>query len=258
MTAKRLLVSVSIAALMPAAALAQQVEDAGWQYRVAPYLWGSATEGHFAHARLPVELHTRTSFRDLLDDLELGAMGRLEARRGRHGGLVDGQFAKLSTTLQAPVAGAAIPVHLKTRSATALLAYQYRLRSSEHFHLDAIAGVRAWSARVRVAYAVAAPLPPPVPSRYAAEQQARWVDLQLGLKGRYGLSNGMFVGGWALAGAGESDLSTDVMLLAGYDFGPRVSIVAGYRWLSTDYAASNGFRFDTSMSGPGLGLEYRF
>ena len=89
--------------------LAQAQAADAWTFRLTPYVWGSSTEGSFAHARLPVTVHTSKSFRDSLEELDAGAMGAFEARRGRHGLLLDGQFAKLSTTVQVPVAGAALP-----------------------------------------------------------------------------------------------------------------------------------------------------
>ena len=142
--------------------------------------------------------------------------------------------------------------------ASGLLAWRYGLVERDATHLDLVAGVRVWSARVRLAYAVPVPTPPPVPQQYSGEQSHRWVDAQVGVKGRHGFGNGVFVGGWVLAGAGESDLSTDLMLLAGYDINERFAVIAGYRRLSTDFETGGGFRFDTTMQGPGLGLEYRF
>ena len=238
-------------------AAAEESADAG-RFRLTPYVWGSSTDGTFAHERLPVTVHTSKSFSDSLEELDAGAMGAFEARKGRHGLLLDGQFAKLSTTVYAPVAGTALPVRLKTRTTSGLVAWRYGLVERERTHLDLVAGVRVWSARVRMAYAVPVPTPPPVPQQYAGEQSHRWVDAQVGVKGRHGFANGMFVGGWVLAGAGESDLSTDVMLLAGYDINERFSLIAGYRRLTTDFETSGGFRFDTTMQGPGLGVEYRF
>lgn len=244
-------------AMVSQGAVAQTTDDA-WTFRVAPYVWASATDGHFAHARLPIDLHSSKSFSDSLEDLDVGAMGAFEARKGRHGVLADGQFSKLSTTLHAPVAGAMLPVQLKTRMASGLLAYRYGWLESDRGHLDLVAGVRVWSARVRMAYAVPVPTPPPIPQQYADEQKQTWTDLQVGVKGRHRFANKAFVGGWVLAGAGESDLSTDVMLLAGYEVSDRLSLVGGYRWLSTDFENSAGFRFDTAMRGPGLGIEYAF
>ncbi|MEL1265757.1 hypothetical protein [Pseudoxanthomonas putridarboris] len=245
-------------AVLSHAARAQAADNEAWSFRIAPYLWGSAIDGNVAHARLPIDLHASMSFGDVWDNLDVGAMGTFEARKGRYGMLADGMLAKLSTTVHAPVAGAALPVRLKTRTATGLVAFQYGWLENDDGYLDLVAGVRVWSARTRLAYSIPVPVPPPVPQQYSGSQQERWVDLQVGIKGRRAFSNRMFVGGWALAGAGESDLSTDVMLLAGYDVNERLSVVAGYRWLSTDYETSSGFKFDTTMQGPGMGLEYRF
>ncbi|MEG2805441.1 hypothetical protein [Stenotrophomonas sp.] len=229
-----------------------------WSFRLTPYVWGTATDGTFGHEWLPFELHSSKRFSDALDELDVGAMGLLEARKGRYGVVADGQFTKLATTLEAPIAGARLPVLLKTRVASGLLAFRYGLRESDTGNLDLIAGVRVWQARVRMAYAIPVPVPPPIPQRYNGEQRRTWADLQIGLKGRHAFANGTFVGGWALAGAGESNLSTDVMLLTGYRIDARWAVLLGYRWMSTDFKTRGGFAFDTAMRGPGLGVEYQF
>lgn len=238
--------------------LAQDAASERWKFRVAPYLWGTAIDGRVAHERLPVDMHASMSFGEVWDNLDVGAMGAFEARKGRYGVLADGLFAKLSTTVYAPVAGTALPVRLRTRTATGLVAFRYGWLENDSGNLDLVAGVRVWSARTRLDYSIPVPVPPPIPQQYSGSQQERWVDLQVGVKGRREFSNRVFVGGWVLAGKGESDLSTDLMLLAGYGVNERLSIVAGYRWLSTDYETSSGFKFDTTMQGPGIGLEYRF
>lgn len=236
-----------------------QAQDAGeWSFRMTPYLWGTAIDGNVAHEHLPIDFHAGMSFGDVWDNLDIGAMGTFEAHRGRYGVVADGLYAKLSTTVYAPVAGAALPVRLKTRTSTGLVALRFGWLDNGAGNLDLVAGVRIWSARTRLAYSIPVPPPPPIPQQYSGEQQETWVDLQVGVKGRYGLPNGIFVGGWALAGKGESDLSTDLMLMAGYHLSDGLSLIAGYRWLSTDFETSGGFRFDTTMQGPGLGLEYRF
>lgn len=248
-------------ALVAGAAQAQPADDDRWTYRAAPYLWSTSFDGSVSHAQLPLGFRADSNFGDAWKDLDvdkIGGMGAFEARKGRHGILVDGLYAKLSTTVQAPLMGAQLPARLKLRAATGLVAYRYGWLEDASGHLDLVAGARVWSVRTRIGYAAPVPLPPPIPQQYSGQQKADWVDLQVGLKGRRAFANRTFVGGWALAGRGESDLSTDVMLLAGYAFNDRTSAVAGYRWLSSDYASSNGFSFDTTLHGPGLGLEYQF
>ena len=104
----------------------------------------------------------RESFSDTLEELDLGAMGMFEARKGRHGLLVDGQYAKLSSSVPVPVpmVGATLPVQLKTRMVSGLFAYRHGWIENETTQVDLVAGVRVWSARVRVAYAVPVPTPP--------------------------------------------------------------------------------------------------
>ena len=80
---------VGLAWVAPATAHAQDTQDDAWTLRLTPYVWGSSTEGTFAHARLPVTLRTSKSFRDSLEELDAGAMGAFEARRGRHGLLLE-------------------------------------------------------------------------------------------------------------------------------------------------------------------------
>jgi hypothetical protein len=239
-------------------AYAQTTDSAQWTYRVAPYLWATAIDGTVAHDRLPIDLSAEMDFGDVWENLELGGMGAFEASKGKYGIVADGLFARLSSTVYAPVAGASLPVDLETRTRTGLIAFRYGWRESETGHLDLIAGARFWSARTRLSYSIPVPPPPPIPQQFDGEQEESWVDLQVGVKGRHAFNNGAFVGGWVLAGAGESDLSTDVMLLAGYAISERTAVVAGYRWLSTDFETSSGFRYDTTMQGPGLGLEFTF
>lgn len=251
--------AVACLCLSPGAAMAQASDQ--WQFTIAPYGWGTAIEGHVAHARLPLDVHASLSFGDVLDHLDFGAMGAFEARRGQHGLLVDGLYSKMSTTMAAPVPGvpgASFPVRVKGRTMTALLAYEYRVVDTDYAHVDLLAGARVWNSRTRLAYSLPIPPPAPLPQAYSGEQTETWVDAQVGVKGRRSFDSGFFVGGWVLAGAGESDLSTDAMVMAGYEISDRLSLAAGYRAVSTDFETSSGFRFDTTLQGPGIGLEYHF
>ncbi len=237
---------------------AQDSNASGWSFRLAPYLWGTAIEGDVSHAGLPGDVHAGMSFRDLLDDLDAGTMGAFEARKGRHGLLVDGLFAEVSTRADLPVASAQLPVKLKASSATGLIAYQYRLADDGATQWDLIAGARFWSVRTELSYSLPAPPPPPTPQQYDGKQREHWNDLQVGLKGRHRFANGAVVGAWALVGSGGSDLSSDLMLMAGYEISQRTSVNVGYRWVSTNFKTASGFKFDTALQGPGLGMEFRF
>ena len=229
-----------------------------WTFRIAPYLWGTAISGSVAHEGLPIEPHASMSFGDVWKHLDVGAMGSLEARKGKYGVLADGLLAKVSTTAYAPIGGAQLPIHLKSRTATGLIAFEYRAWENQASQIDLLAGLRYWSVRTRFSYAMPVAPPPPIPQQYSGEQEKGQYDLQLGIKGRHTFANRMYVGAWALAGKGDSKLSTDAMLLVGYEVNDKLSIGAGYRRISTDFSTAKGFKFKTTMQGPGLGLDYRF
>lgn len=239
---------------------AHAAEPGQWQYRIAPYIWGAGVDGTLAHARVPVTLHPSASFGDIWENLDFAAMMAFEAQRDRHGLVGEVITLRLSSTVNVPIptTGVSVPVDLGGDTTSVLLAYQYRWFAQSHGHLDVVAGVRYWSTGTEFAYALPAPPPPPVPQAYDGSQSRDWVDLQLGIKGRREFDNRTYVGGWMLGGAGGSDLSMDVMLLGGYRFNDRVALSAGYRWLKADYSTSNGFVFDVTMHGPGLGLEFAF
>lgn len=258
----RIILLTALAAA-PYLAHAQSVSETApeardWSFRFSPYLWGSATEGRFAHERLPFTLQGSKSFSDTLDDLELGGMGMFEAQKGRYGLLLDGQYSRSATVLNAPLGGFALPVQLKTRHYSTLVAARYGLYEDASNTLDLVAGLRIWQVRMRMAYSAPLPTPPPIPQSYGGEQNHGWVDAQIGVKARHTFPSQFFAGGWVLAGAGESKLSTDVMLVVGYRASEHLSVTTGYRWLSTNYTTGKGFVFDARMHGPGVGLEYVF
>ena len=250
---------LAMAGIAPASA-APDIADDRWQYRLVPYIWGAGIDGRLAHAGLPITLHPSAGFGDIWNHLDFAAMMVFEAQRGRHGMLAELVTLRLSGTVEVPIptTGFGLPVDLGGNTTSVLAAYQYRMIREERGQLDAVAGVRYWSTTTDLAYAIPVPPPPPVPQVYDRSQSRNWVDVQVGIKGRRNFTNGAYVGGWLLGGAGGSDLSMDVTLLTGYRFSDRTALSVGYRWLKADYSTSNGFAFDVDMHGPGIGLEFAF
>ncbi|MFN3964634.1 MAG: hypothetical protein ACK4JC_04370 [Silanimonas lenta] len=240
---------------------AGRAQAGDWQYRAAPYLWGTAIDGGLRHRGLDLEVRPRASFGEVFDSLDAAAMGAFEASRDGRGWLVDVLHAEVSPRVGVPVPGTglAFPVDVHARSTTLLLAGHWRWREGDWGYLDAVAGLRHFSTRTRFRYelpgAIAGALP--IPPAYAGAQSERWVDVQLGLKGRRQFGNGLFLGGWALAGAGGAKHTTDLMLHLGGPISAGLAWMLGYRWLDTRKEAG-GFRFDARLHGPGLGLEWRW
>jgi hypothetical protein len=81
---------------LPAAAAEPTPPDPAadaWEFEAFFYGWGIALNGDVSAG--PVSADVDVSFSEILDDLNLGAMGALEAQRGRLLFLVDGVWAEL-------------------------------------------------------------------------------------------------------------------------------------------------------------------
>jgi hypothetical protein len=70
-----------------------------WELSFAPYVWGMGIEGEVSADRVTADVDA--SFSDILDDLNFGLMGTLEARRGRLWFALDGIGSLLSDDVEA-------------------------------------------------------------------------------------------------------------------------------------------------------------
>jgi hypothetical protein len=252
----------SIALITAATTIAAPVQasESPWEVRVVPYLWTAGVDGRLSHENFPISLHPSASFSDVFSRLDAAGMVVFEAHRERYGFFGDFVVVDLSDTVRIPLGGVHFPIEVSTSTTTALLAMQYRLRQDGRSHLDLVAGVRFWTLGTRFTYTVPSEIPDelPIPRQYGISQREWWPDIQVGLKGAHHFDNAFFVSGWALAGAGGADLTTDLMVSVGYEFGRRTSLLLGYRRIETDFSTSGGFAFDAVMHGPGVALEFRF
>lgn len=81
------------------AAEPQPQADTGWHVSVAPYLWAMALTGEVEARGVTTDIDM--SFSDILKELNIGAMGVLEVRRGRFLFLFDSVWASLSDDIEA-------------------------------------------------------------------------------------------------------------------------------------------------------------
>lgn len=87
------LVAVSLAPGLAARGEPPPPKD--WEIEILPYVWGAITEGSVELPQRGTE-HFHVGLADLLGDLDLGAMGRLNARYERWVLVLDGVWAKLN------------------------------------------------------------------------------------------------------------------------------------------------------------------
>lgn len=225
-------------AILPFAAAAEPV----WQVSVVPYAWGADVRGDAQVSGLPpVSVHKR--FSDTLRDLDMAGMAVIDVRHGHWGLLSDMTWVDTSESARVPLLG--VQATLETRVATGAAMAQYRFIDDPVLRMDVVAGARYWNLRGRVS------------ALGRQEQVSRdWVDPVLGVRMTWALSERQGINLWAVGSAGDA-VGWD--LLASY--GVRISehgwLRLGYRYLSLRQITRH-MDFDLVMSGPGLGLEWRY
>jgi hypothetical protein len=226
---------------MPSLAVAA---DPAWQVSVVPYAWAADVHGDARVAGLPpVSVHK--DFGETLRDLDMAGMAVIDIRRDRWGVLSDLTWVDTSETARVPQLG--VDAALQTRIATGAAMAQYRFIDDPMLRMDVVGGARYWHLRGRV-------------SVDALGRQLRvsrdWVDPVFGVRMTWALSERQGINLWALGSAGDA---VGLDLLASY--GVRISehgwLRLGYRYLSLRQI-TRYMDFDLVMTGPGLGLEWRY
>jgi hypothetical protein len=221
-----------------------------WSFEVTPYLWAAGLHGDLsARGR---EASVDPSFKDLVKDLDVGAMLATELRYDRWGLLFDAQYLALSK--DGETSGPAFS-DLDVESKTVVLAptLAYRAAWLDRFTLDVLAGVRVWIVDTELEFS------PGLLPGVKVDQEKSWADPIIGLRAGFPLTPKVSltalgdVGGF---GAG-SDLTWQGLVTFNYRFSPRWALRAGYRALGVNFDRG-GFELDVIQHGPIFGVSYRF
>jgi len=247
-----------------------EVDQPDWALQATAYLWATGLNGNISPFRRAPTLHVEKSFSDVVDDLNFGGFLNIWGRYDRF--VLSGDMMYVDTTdshaagplpaLQIPglpslPAGAAIDANVDTQEFMATLQAGYRVVDADGFTLDALAGARFWHISNEVAVTASHPLIGSVSATH--KESFGWVDPVIGarafvsLTDRLSLQGQVDIGGF---GAG-SDLTWSALATVNYVFTDTLSVSAGYKVLDVDYS-DDGYVFDSRLSGPVLGLSYRF
>lgn len=221
-----------------------------WAYTASLYLWGAGLSGDIAQFGLPT-VHVDSDFSDILDDLDFAFMAMGEARKDRLSLFGDIMYTKISPGSATPRGIVATGVELTSETTAALLGAGYTVLQGARGQLDLVAAARLWHASADVAFTGG------LLDGVSRSDSDQWVDALAGVRGRYSLSEHVYLTGWGLVGAGQADLDWDVAVIIGYEFNDRFAAVAGYRALGVDYS-DDDFVFDVVQQGPLLGAVFRF
>ena len=237
---------------VPAAPIVAPLPDT--EFRITPFFWASGIKGEVRTRRNLPTVGVDVPFRDILENLDFAAMLAAEYRSGRWGVLADLAYVAVSVeaerdfVLRAPGFSSA-EVKSKTLNATAT--GFYRLYESGGFSADILAGARVWSASTDVDLSIGGFV------SVSAGTDRAWIDPVAGLRLRANLGNGFGLSAYGDVGAGSSRLTWQLRGTIDYSFNEHWSVSVGYRHLAVDYRRG-GYVFDTELSGPIMGVSYRF
>ncbi len=235
-----------------------------WEFHIIPYFWMAGIDGDATVKG--VESDVDLTFSDISENLDFGGQFHLEAWKGGWGIFLDPTFLKLSDDADAvnPTVG---PVEADITVEQWLVEFGgfYRFGKwpvgkdeGSMLSLDALGGGRYWYLKSKLD--AAAPL---VGLRRKVEESKDWIDPFLGSRLRADLPRKFSlvvrgdIGGFGVG----SDFSWNTSAVLGYQFSRTVSAWLGYRVLGADYESGSGsrkFTYDVTMSGPIIGLGFRF
>lgn len=226
----------------------------GWTFNVAPYLWLAGMEGRSATLPPLPAAGVDVKFGDLLKNLNFGFMMVGEAHKGRWGGSFDFIYMKLTANGPPPAGlGLFAGTQLQARNLIFTLTGSYRAIDEDRFQVDLLAGARIWMVKTKLT--LKGGLAPTI----SASRDETWVDPIIGIKGRVNLGSGFhLVAAGTVGGFGAAaKIDWGVFGGVGYRFKKWATAFVGYRHLAVDYR-NGGFVYDVNMSGPVLGIVFRF
>ncbi|MFC1796119.1 hypothetical protein ACFL1V_03380 [Pseudomonadota bacterium] len=255
---RKTLAAICLVALFSQQAVAQS-EDDGWEHSLAVYLWGASISGVTA-AGTDLEL----DFKDILDHLEMAAMGSYEGRKGKWSIMGDLIYMDLSGNKQMNLVppygggniGLDVNANLDMKSLIVHMGGGYNLyNDGEATTTDVIAGVRYLdlSTDLLLDFQVNPSGPGLEISQSVSEDV--W-DAIVGFRGVISLGDRWFMPWGGNIGAGDSDLTWQAMAGVGFKAAPWADIALTYRYLKWEF--DDMAIDDLAIAGPLLGVVFRF
>jgi opacity protein-like surface antigen len=207
--------------------------DDRWHFAITPYFWFTALDGTVSMKGL-AEVPVDVPFSDIWDNLDVGILGRFEARRNRVGFWADTTYIKLGVSVAGdrPILGQ-LGLKSDVRSVLSEGIVFYRVTtggSRGGAWLDVLGGVRYVGTTSQLKGKL-----PDGTDLSSTKQTIDWVDGLVGARFHVPLGSRLGLHGRGdVAGLG-SDFSWN--LLGGVDvaLGERWALGAGYRHLDVDY-----------------------
>ena len=254
--------AILVALNIPAVSAEEKpVENSGWEFQVAPYMWFLSASGDVTVKGQKSDLDL--SFNDIWDELNIAAMLAFEGRKGRWGFYGDIIGANLGKSTK--VDGIKIDPTVKLFWMTAGSSYRLGTwnlsdaasKEAPTVTVDAFAGVRYTYLDIEL----------DLKGFPNASGDQDWFDPLVGARAIFDLSEKWAVSlDGSIGGFGVgSNFAWDAAGLIGYRFGlfgkDNATFFGGYRARYQDYTDGSGddkFEWDVTLHGPILGLGIGF
>lgn len=200
------------------------------------------------------------SFSDILDVLDFGLGLHSEARKGKYGFFFEPTYMKLSVEEQVDPVTAEVDMEMwliEFAGFCRLGEWSFGAHNDKNLLFDVLAGARYWSLGNKIN------ITDPTENTFNAEADDSWIDPFVGVRVRSDLTDNLQfnvrgdIGGFGIS----SEFTWNLLAIFGYNISQKMTMWAGYRFLGVDYEEGNESslnKFDVTMSGPLLGLGYRF
>ena len=223
-----------------------------WEFVVAPYLWMAGVDGDVTIRG--AQASADADFGDILDNLDTGAQGYFEIRKGKWGAYADLMYIKTVNDGQV----GAVPIDFESSLTLAEAGVLYRIfegygGQGSPVGTDIFIGGRYTNLDVELDFAAVV----------AVSSDKNWLDPLIGVAYSHDLSEDFLIKTTAeIGGFGVgSDFTWGFEILGGYRLGRHANIWLGYRYLDVDYDEGSGarrFEYDVVMHGPLLGASFHF
>jgi hypothetical protein len=212
-----------------------------FKYQITPYVWFSGLNGTLGARGRTADVDA--SLKDILDNLDLAAMGSFEGRWNRWRVLVDTQYIKVSAVRGTPgPVFTDVGVGAKTFILDPELGYS--VLRNDRAELEVLGGVRYWHLKNELTLSRGSV------ERIDVDHSRGWVDPIVGGRFRWDFSKSIYA-------TARADIGWQAFGGVGMKFNDRLSGTVGYRYMAVNYK-TDGFVYDTSMQGLIIGLGIHF
>jgi opacity protein-like surface antigen len=220
-----------------------------WEYRADIYLWGASVGGESASGG-DIDI----KFKDLAEDLDLGLMTSLAASKSKWTFEIDAIYLDVEDKgdFELDPVLALDNVELTGWIVTSFVAYN--VLEGESGYLAMLAGARYLYLDLDLKLGT---LPPQPPEKKTFSGSDDFWDGIVGVIGRVKLSDRWALPYYLDVGTGDTDMTWQVFGGVAYAF-EKCELIAGYRYLDWDFKSDNKAFNDLNLSGPMLGVRFRF